>query len=131
MTTSFVSSLLAFDFFFFTLELDDVPRDDLADDLADTCLSAAEEEEAGVVLATLFRVVFCCICIDLPPSSPAAVLVVETLLTSWTSGRLDSAAAMGRCGSGGHAAVATVADNTVVVSCVGNTASNGNPSRTS
>jgi hypothetical protein len=42
--------LLAFDFFFFALELDDdVPRDDdLADDgLADTCLSAvaAAEEE--------------------------------------------------------------------------------------
>jgi hypothetical protein len=82
-----------------------------------------------VLLATLFRLVFCCICIDPPPSSPVAV---ETLLlTSRTSGRLDSAAAMGRCDKGGHAAVA-VADNTVIVSCVvlGNT-SDGNPSRTS
>ena len=145
-TTTFVSSL-AFDFFFFfTLELDDVPRDDdLADvDLADTCLISAaeeeeEEEEAGVVvlqLATLFRLVFrCCICIDLPPpSSPAAVVVaaVETLLTSRTLGRLDSAAATGDgCGRVGVRAAVAVVDNTVVSSTrvVGNITSDGNPSR--
>ena len=144
-TTTFVSSL-AFDFFFFTLELDDVPRDDdLADvDLADTCLLSAaeeeeeEEEEAGVVvlqLASLFRLVFrCCICIDLPPpSSPAAVVVaVETLLTSRTLGRLDSAAATGDgCGRVGVRAAVAVVDNTVVSSTrvVGNTTSDGNPSR--
>ena len=146
-TTTFVSSL-AFDFFFFfTLELfDDVPRDDdLADDdLADTCsISAAEEEEeeeeeAGVVvlqLATLFRLVFrCCICIDLPPSSPpaAVVVAVETLLTSRTLGRLDSAAATGDgCGRVGVRAAVAVVDNTVVSStcAVGNITSDGNPSR--
>ena len=124
-----------------------MPRDDdLADDdLADTCsISAAEEEEeeeeeAGVVvlqLATLFRLVFrCCICIDLPPpSSPAAVVVVavETLLTSRTLVRLDSAAATGDgCGRVGVRAAVAVVDNTVVSSTrvVGNTASDGNPSR--
>ena len=145
-TTTFVSSL-AFDFFFFfTLELDDVPRDDdLADvDLADTCLLSAaaeeeEEEEAGVVvlqLASLFRLVFrCCICIDLPPpSSPAAAVVVavETLLTSRTLGRLDSAAATGDgCGRVGVRAAVAVVDNTVVSSTcvVGNITSDGNPSR--